>query len=147
MIIRLLNLSNRMCENFGPFVIPAEHIIKKTQYSYVFTDIKPVVHGHLLVSPLRRVQFFEDLTDAEKRDFAALAREAGNVMKRHMGTSALSMTIQNGPLAGQTVPHLHLHVIPRDLPTEWLHVPKLDADAQAELTAVYREFFAADGAL
>ena len=136
-----------MSEKFGPFTFPEEHIIKMTQNSYVFTAIKPVVDGHLLVSPLRCVQFFEDLTEIEKRDFANLAKLSGEIMKKHMHTTALSMTIQNGPIAGQTVSHLHIHIIPRNLPTKWLKVPKFGFEEQKELTMKYRKYFEEEGEL
>ncbi|KAI7901561.1 HIT-like domain-containing protein [Cokeromyces recurvatus] len=41
------------------------------------------------------------------------AQKIGNAVEKHYGCSSLTMTIQDGPQAGQTVPHVHMHIIPR----------------------------------
>ncbi|CAO3616367.1 unnamed protein product [Mucor fragilis] len=41
------------------------------------------------------------------------AQKIGNVVEKHYGCTSLTMTIQDGPQAGQTVPHVHMHIIPR----------------------------------
>ncbi|KAI9262580.1 HIT-like domain-containing protein [Helicostylum pulchrum] len=41
------------------------------------------------------------------------AQRIGNVIEKHYKCTSLTMTIQDGPQAGQTVPHVHMHVIPR----------------------------------
>lgn len=41
------------------------------------------------------------------------AQRVGNVVQEHFGGAALTLTIQDGPEAGQTVPHVHIHVLPR----------------------------------
>ncbi|KAH0788220.1 bifunctional bis(5'-adenosyl)-triphosphatase/adenylylsulfatase FHIT-like [Histomonas meleagridis] len=136
-----------MSEKFGPFTIPENHIIKKTKLSYVFTDLRPAIDGHILVSPLRSVQFFEELTQEEKIDLTNLANISGHIMKKHLGVPELSITIQNGPIAGQTVPHVHMHIIPRTIPAKWLKSPNLDPDVQAQLTEKYKKFFEEEGQL
>ncbi|KAG2232227.1 hypothetical protein INT48_003917, partial [Thamnidium elegans] len=46
-------------------------------------------------------------------DLMISAQRIGNVVERHYKCTSLTMTIQDGPQAGQTVPHVHMHVIPR----------------------------------
>lgn len=85
-----------------------------------FLDIHPARPGHALVVPRRHAVFLHELTPAER---AALTEAAARIgvaqgaagLPRHGGT----VLVNDGPAAGQQVPHVHVHVIPRargDLP-------------------------------
>lgn len=126
---------------FGPFIIPEQNVIYKTKYSYVFTNLRPAAEGHILVSPKRKVQFFNDLTNEEKVDLLQLTEKSAKIMQKKLNTKAIAVTTQDGPSAGQTVPHVHFHVIPRNIPTQWLHSSNQPPDVQAHTTSVYRQYF------
>ena len=76
-------------------------------------NLKPVVPGHVLVSPKRVVPRFADLTAQEVADLWCLAQRVGAAVEPHYGASSLTLAIQDGPCAGQTVPHVHVHILPR----------------------------------
>lgn len=42
-----------------------------------------------------------------------LAQKVSSRLEAHLGASSLTLTIQDGPQAGQTVPHVHIHILPR----------------------------------
>lgn len=46
-------------------------------------------------------------------DLWLLAQRVGVALEPHFGASSLTLAIQDGPQAGQTVPHVHVHVLPR----------------------------------
>ncbi|KAG2423495.1 hypothetical protein HXX76_015243 [Chlamydomonas incerta] len=98
---------------FGPHPIPGSHVFALTPLSMGFVNLKPVVPGHVLVSPLRNVKRFADLTAAEVADLWLLAQRIGATVERHYGAASLTLAIQDGPFAGQTVPHVHIHILPR----------------------------------
>ncbi|KAL6751394.1 bis-triphosphatase-like protein [Haematococcus lacustris] len=98
---------------FGPWTVHAYEVFAATELSYAFVNLKPVVPGHVLVSPARVVPRFNDLTAAEVTDMWLLAQRVGAAVERHFKASSLTLAIQDGPLAGQTVPHVHIHVLPR----------------------------------
>jgi bis(5'-adenosyl)-triphosphatase len=99
---------------FGPWPIAKNEIFMATQLSFAFTNLKPVLPGHVLVAPKRVVERVEDLTTEETADLFELARKAGVVVKTaHPPADALTLTVQDGKAAGQTVPHVHVHVMPR----------------------------------
>ena len=54
-----------------------------------------------------------DLTPAELADVFALAVRVGGVIERQHAAASLTVAVQDGPDAGQTVPHAHVHVLPR----------------------------------
>ncbi|HYN39540.1 MAG TPA: HIT family protein, partial [Rhodospirillales bacterium] len=69
--------------------------------------------------PRRHVARLFDLPDAEFSAMMLFARGAARVLGRAFAADGFDWTIQDGAAAGQTVPHLHLHIIPRhagDLP-------------------------------
>ena len=102
-----------MTFRFGPHAIPANMVFASTPLSFAFVNLRPVLPGHVLVSPVRSVSQFEDLHSEELSDLFALSQRVGTVLKREFSASSLTISIQDGPDAGQTVPHVHVHVIPR----------------------------------
>lgn len=127
---------------FAQWEIPEKFIVYKTELTFVFTNLRPVLPGHLLISPIRRVQYFHDLTADERRDLLEVANMASKIMRRVLGTEAMQVTLQDGQEAGQTVPHLHIHIIPRNLPTIWKPPQKQPDDEREKATALYRSEFA-----
>ncbi|NXV41104.1 FHIT triphosphatase, partial [Uria aalge] len=67
----------------------------------------------VLVCPLRPVERFRDLCPEEVADLFHTAQRVGNVVEKHFCGTSLTISIQDGPEAGQTVKHVHVHVLPR----------------------------------
>lgn len=98
---------------FGPWPIHSSEVFATSSLCYAFVNLKPIVPGHVLVSTKRVVPRFTDLTAEETQDLWILAQKVGKMLERHHQASSLTLTIQDGPDAGQTVPHVHVHVLPR----------------------------------
>lgn len=76
--------------------------------------MKPLVPGHVLVVPLRRECIsVSDLTPEENKDFFATVQVINRFISHEFEADSINIAIQDGPEAGQTVPHLHTHIIPR----------------------------------
>ncbi|CAI7863869.1 unnamed protein product [Closterium sp. NIES-54] len=69
--------------------------------------------GHVLVLPRHVVPRYKDMTPQEVTDMWLLAQKIGQAFEPHHGCSSSTFTIQDGPAAGQTVAHVHVHVMPR----------------------------------
>uniref|UniRef100_A0A8C3Q2T9 Bis(5'-adenosyl)-triphosphatase n=1 Tax=Chrysolophus pictus TaxID=9089 RepID=A0A8C3Q2T9_CHRPC len=67
----------------------------------------------VLVCPLRPVERFRDLCPEEVADLFHTAQRVGSAVEKHFCATSLTITIQDGPEAGQTVKHVHVHVLPR----------------------------------
>ena len=75
---------------------------------------KPVVPGHLLVIPKRSEAVrMKDLNAEEVCDLFLAAQLALEVTEAHFEATASTMSVQDGKEAGQTVEHVHVHVLPR----------------------------------
>ena len=97
----------------------AEHPIKsgsvfyRTALSIAFVNRKPVLAGHSLVSPIRVVERLSELTAAEVSDMFLTTQRVSDAVKKHHGAPALTVAVQDGAEAGQTVRHVHVHILPR----------------------------------
>jgi bis(5'-adenosyl)-triphosphatase len=126
---------------FASHVIPEDHVIWQNRLTAVFVNLKPILEGHVLVVPQRSVQYLHLLTDGERADLFRVADRARQIMKDILGTNAIQVTSQDGVIAGQSVPHVHLHVIPRNIPTEWKPSQVQDLEVRNALAAKYRRVF------
>jgi len=79
----------------------------------VIRDGFPVSPGHTLVIPLRHVRSFFELTNEERQDLFALLDSAKARIDIELSPQGYNIGVNDGLVAGQTVPHLHIHLIPR----------------------------------
>jgi diadenosine tetraphosphate (Ap4A) HIT family hydrolase len=93
--------------------LPAERIVHDRPFAFVIRDGFPVSPGHTLIIPKRHVESFFDVTDAERTDLMSLLAEARDDLDRELHPAGYNIGINDGAAAGQTVPHLHIHLIPR----------------------------------
>ena len=99
---------------FSKWPIDTRSVFHATEFSFAFTNLKPVIPGHVLVSPRRIVPRLHDLSDNEVADLFCSARMVGKaILQAHPDSDSLTFTVQDGVSAGQTVPHVHVHVMPR----------------------------------
>jgi len=97
-----------------PFcTLPPERILARNEYGGVLRDLYPVSRGHTLVIPWRHVGSFFDLTPEERAGLMALVEGAKAALDAEIRPDAYNLGLNDGPAAGQTVPHCHLHLIPR----------------------------------
>jgi histidine triad (HIT) family protein len=78
-----------------------------------FLDINPINPGHTLVVPRRHVVSFTDLSPEELWSMSAIGRRVALAQKAELKYDGVTLSLADGEVAGQEVPHAHLHVIPR----------------------------------
>jgi bis(5'-adenosyl)-triphosphatase len=76
-------------------------------------NLKPLLPGHILVSPLNVKPNLSDLTKDEVSDLFLTVTHIQRTLKRLYKADAFNVAVQDGEAAGQSVPHVHCHVIPR----------------------------------
>lgn len=99
--------------------LPENRIIDSSEFGVTVRDAYPISPGHTLIIPKRHVGSFFDLAAAERQDLLLLLDKAKVILDQKFKPSGYNIGINDGPAAGQTVPHLHIHLIPRynaDLP-------------------------------
>ncbi|XP_023946599.2 nitrilase and fragile histidine triad fusion protein NitFhit isoform X2 [Bicyclus anynana] len=98
---------------FGHVQVPETCVFFKSHLTYAFVNLRCVIPGHVLVAPLRLVERNKDLSPEEADDFYKTIILVQNLMETVHKTKSCTVTIQDGPDAGQTVKHLHCHIMPR----------------------------------
>ena len=97
-----------------PFcTLPPQRIIDESQYGVVIRDGFPISPGHTLIIPSRHVGSFFELQEKERSELLMLLDRAKAVLDAEFKPQGYNIGINDGPAAGQTVPHLHIHLIPR----------------------------------
>ncbi|MFY1645217.1 HIT family protein [Methanoculleus bourgensis] len=97
-----------------PFCNPSlEEIVLQNDLCYARYDKFPVNPGHLLLIPFRHVAGFFEATDEEQAALLALVREAKRLLDDRFHPDGYNIGVNVGTAAGQSVMHLHVHVIPR----------------------------------
>ena len=97
-----------------PFcTLPPERIIDSNDLALVIRDGYPVTPGHTLVIPKRHIGSWFEITQAEQQALLDLLAKAKAVLETEFMPDGYNIGINDGPTAGQTVPHLHMHLIPR----------------------------------
>ena len=92
--------------------IPSHEVAKGDGW-YAFLDIFPRRQGHTLVIPTHPVQRLADLTQDERSSLMDGVAEVQHRLGRKFSTTDFTVCVHDGPLAGQEVPHVHVHVLPR----------------------------------
>lgn len=97
-----------------PFcALPLERIIDSNDLAMVIRDGYPVSPGHTLVIPKRHIGSWFEITLEEQSAILDLLGRAKAVLEEEFKPDGHNIGINDGPTAGQTVPHLHMHLIPR----------------------------------
>ncbi|MDD4466619.1 MAG: HIT family protein [Patescibacteria group bacterium] len=98
--------------------------VMETEDVLVFLDNAPVNPGHMLVIPKKHLATLEELNDELLGALILKVKEAGALLKTKLGYSGYNVILNNDPIAGQEIPHLHWHIIPRVLEDTPLRFPE-----------------------
>lgn len=124
---------------FGPHDVFGAQIFAASHLAVAFVNLRPVLPGHVLVCSRRPVPRVADLAPDELRALWDLGARVGRLLTAEYGADALTWSIQDGSAAGQTVPHVHLHILPRrrhDLPRGddvWEELDRSEREAAAAM--------------
>ena len=125
-----------------------KRLIVDTNLVRVFPTNIPVVPGHVLITPKRCVATLEELSSEELQAFLVTRREVRDALIKIFGAEGFNYAWNEGTVAGQSVLHLHLHVLPRKMgdtgiteyePRKFLYRPgSREETPEAELGEVAR---------
>lgn len=93
-------------------VIPTNTLYEDEEFR-VFLDAAPATLGHCLIVPKNHYGNLEELDDTTGAKVIPLARKMMGILKEKLHWDGLNLVQNNGEVAGQTVFHFHLHIIPR----------------------------------
>lgn len=113
--------------------------IFEDEHAYAFLDINPIERGHTLVVPKFHAKELFFLPPEELASIMPAIQRTATLLKKKLGCDGLALSQLNGEAAGQTVFHVHFHLIPRyaGTPIDW--TPKSPAPTMEELAALHRQ--------
>lgn len=100
------------CAFCDPAVLTS-HVFYEEDLTLALCTHKPITEGHCLIIPKRHVERFEMLSDEECLQICRVIKKVNEAAIKAFGASSYLLLQKNGTEAGQTVPHVHFHYIPR----------------------------------
>lgn len=111
-----LNKHQNMAPNtFCPFCEPdgGREMLIESASAYAILDKYPVSDGHALVIPKKHYENYFDLTIEEQTECITMINKVRDILLIRFKPDGFNIGINVGESAGQTVNHVHIHVIPR----------------------------------
>ena len=85
----------------------------ENELAYAMFDIFPVSKGHCLIITKRHISNFFEATPEEMGALFSLAKEVKKIIEEKYHPAGFNIGVNVNEVAGQTVPHVHVHIIPR----------------------------------
>jgi histidine triad (HIT) family protein len=92
--------------------VPAE-VVARAPDVLAFLDVQPLADGHVLVVPRAHALRIEDLAPAEADALLRTVVRLAGPVREALGAAGTTIGINNGDATGQTIPHVHVHIVPR----------------------------------
>lgn len=92
--------------------IPSATVYEDDEFR-VILDLSPAAKGHALILPKNHFADLCSMDDETASKLFPLAAKIGRAMKEALGCAGFNVVQNNGAAAGQTVSHVHVHIIPR----------------------------------
>lgn len=89
------------------------YTVYENEHVLAFLDVRPCSKGHTVVVPKKHAADISELSDTEWQLLMQGVREAAKKVDQVIKPAGMNIGINNKPAAGQAVPHLHWHIIPR----------------------------------
>ena len=93
--------------------IPA-HIIIENDKAMAFLDAYPLSKGHTLIIPKSHYSKIQELDEDSSQSLFNILWKITNPVEKASGVNSSTLAIHNGKEAGQEIPHVHIHIIPRN---------------------------------
>ncbi|MEX0920770.1 MAG: HIT domain-containing protein [Candidatus Pacearchaeota archaeon] len=92
--------------------VPAEKVYENERF-LAFADANPVGEGHTLVIPKKHFETILNLDDETSEGYLKFVKKVAKKLLKKYRAEGFNITVNNGKVAGQRVPHLHFHILPR----------------------------------
>ncbi len=89
--------------------------VYEDEHTLAFMDIMPAVEGHTLVIPKEPGETLFDISPEAASATIRTTQKVAEAVKKALGVPGIMLAQLNGPAAGQSVPHVHFHILPRSV--------------------------------
>src|SRR3990172_10424838 len=88
-------------------------MVAENEHAFAFLNKMPILPGHTLICPKRPIALSEEITLEVWADLLKLKEVVCDKLKKALHVKGFNFAWNEGSIAGQTVPHFHLHIVPR----------------------------------
>jgi histidine triad (HIT) family protein len=88
--------------------------IYEDDHSFAFLDISPIARGHTLVVSKTHVEFLSDMDPDDIGEMFKAVGKVGDSIQKNLKPAGINYLVNQGKAAGQLIPHVHCHVIPKN---------------------------------
>lgn len=92
--------------------IPSKAVYEDEDFKAIL-DVNPAARGHVIIIPKKHASNIYELEDEDAAKVFPIAKKIASALKKTYGCDGVNVLQNNGEAAGQTVFHLHVHVVPR----------------------------------
>lgn len=114
--------------------------VYEDEKTLAFLDVNPIANGHVLAVPKKHYETMEEIPENDLCDLIKAVKKIGMGIKKALEIEGYNVSLNNGRVAGQIIPHFHFHIIPRqenDGLSPWPHKQYEEGIAE-ELTKILR---------
>ena len=108
--------------------------VYEDQSIIAFLDIAPANRGHVLVVPKMHLEMFHELSSDLTNKSMEVIKKIAQAQSHALGNIGYNVLVNNAKVAGQVVPHVHVHVIPRfendGLQFNWRPKPSINGEME-----------------
>ena len=116
--------------------IPA-HIVYEDVHTLAFLDIMPVEKGHTLVVPKKVYETIMEMPETEYLHLQSVVLKLAKHLEKKL-KCGLNIWVNNKAIAGQEIPHVHVHLVPRTLQIP-IQIPRTHTYAEGEIEKVAKD--------
>jgi len=127
-----------------PFCTPEilNSVFAKSEHFYAIYNIAPVFPGHSLIIPKEHFVSILNLSEEQLTEMTIFAGKVTRLLISVFKTEGFNWSIQDNETAGQSIPHVHFHIVPRKegdltVPGDWY--PMIQNNAGEILDSIYRD--------
>lgn len=96
-------------------------IVYEDEKVVAFLSIQPINVGHTLVVPKAHYENIHDIPDEEVSHLYKIVKKLAPAVKKAVEAEGIRIVQNNGEAAGQVIFHLHVHIIPMNKESQWVH--------------------------
>jgi histidine triad (HIT) family protein len=89
------------------------HKVYEDEDNLAFLDVTPIAKGHTVIIPKKHVKTLTDISDEKLQSLFLAVKKVQQTLQDKLNPLGFNGGWNNEEVAGQTVPHLHIHVLPR----------------------------------
>ncbi|MDY6774396.1 MAG: HIT family protein [Candidatus Nanohaloarchaea archaeon] len=89
------------------------HMVHENETAMAFLDVNPVSKGHTLVVPKQHAEELSGLDREDAEEVFGTVKDVAEALENALNPEGTNILQSNGEAAGQEIPHMHVHVIPR----------------------------------